>query len=166
MIKEISENLAMRIQISTEGIKPFGESKFSGEILNSSLYKIYVVIHEGTIQYVGKTNQTIGDKFRENFRVYKSVSKGGDKPAGYSGYKWINKYIEKAEILDLVVVGLNTRENEFAEAIEAELTFLVRETTGLWPVCQNEIHFNNEYPDAKKCAINILVELYNKSLLK
>jgi hypothetical protein len=49
------------------------------------------------------------------------------------------------------------------ENIEAELAFNVRQTTGQWPDCQNEIHFNNFFgQNGRLIAKEILEQVNNK----
>jgi hypothetical protein len=43
------------------------------------------------------------------------------------------------------------------ESIEAELVFLIRQKTGLWPLTQNEIHFNNDFSGGKVFAKKIFL---------
>lgn len=140
----------MKIVVTENGIHPC-EGLFSGPVLNSNTYKIYIIVHQHIIHYVGKTKQCIGDKFRQGFGVYKKVKNGGEKPSGYSGYKWISEHLNSKQEIDLIVFDLHTEENRFAEAVEAEIVFLVRKETDRWPECQNEIHFHN-IEEAKKVA--------------
>lgn len=41
------------------------------------------------------------------------------------------------------------------EGIEAELVHLIRIKQDRWPLAQNEIHFNNEYMEARDKAKDI-----------
>lgn len=148
----------VEILITKDGVKPT-TGKFSGPVLNSGNYKIYIVVFGNVIQYVGKTNQKIGAKLQEGFRIFKSVENGGKKPSGYSGYKWIKKHMNNDSPLILFVEDLDTEDNDYTEAIEAEIAYLVREKTGRWPECQNEIHFHNDITNAKEKAKSILLKV-------
>ena len=146
------------INVSDRGIKPVYKENFAGTIFNSSNYKIYIVKENSKFIYVGKTKQTIGDKFRKSFSIYKKVVNGGKKSSGYSGYKWISEYIDSKREIDLYVFDLGfDDDNEHAEAIEAEIVFLIRKK-GTWPEFQNEIHFNNKFKNAPLKA----EEIYKK----
>lgn len=147
---------SIKIKISSEnGIKPDNRDLFSGGVLNSQNLKIYIVKLNRSYLYIGKTKQKIGDKFRQAFKTHKD-SQEGVRVSGYGGYKWVDKYINTKEVLDLFVFDLGENcSNNNAEAIEAELTFLIRTIFGRWPECQNEIHFFNEFENAKEVAIKI-----------
>lgn len=145
-----------QIIISDDGIKPFYQVSFSGPILNSSNYKIYVVKYAGDYQYTGKTKQTIGDKFRQGFAAFLNALEG-KKVSGYGGYKWIEMYINTNEILQLYVFDLgDSCTDNNAEAIEAEIVFKIRTKYNRWPECQNEIHFFNDFENATDLADEIL----------
>lgn len=138
-----------RIVISETGIKPEGKNSFEGEVFNSANYKIYILKNADEYLYVGKTKQKIGTKLQQGFRSYKNDS-AGNRKAGYGGYKWIKEYITKDEVLELFVFDLgNSRTDNQTEAIEAEIVFEIRNTTNKWPLCQNEIHFYNDFEDFK-----------------
>lgn len=142
------------ITITNKGIKPIGAEKFLGNILNSSNFKIYILKIADIYLYVGKTNQPIGKKFQQGFRSFKKDSIG-ERSAGYGGYKWIKKYINKSELqLYVFDLGELCTDNN-SEAIEAEIVFKIRENTSKWPECQNEIHFFNDFEDAKSKAEEI-----------
>lgn len=111
--------------------------------------KIYVLKVGDELVYIGYTGQGIRARLDGGLRA-----KGEN---GYHGYKWQNE-----KVLDLLVfmfepftedADSNDEYKLFVEAIEAELVYLVREKTGNWPRCQNEIHFNNERrEEVKKIA--------------
>jgi len=154
----------MKIKISSKGIHPNEREQFSGTILNGKEYKIYIVSLEGVIVYVGKTKQTIGDKFRQSILTYQNVQKGKKKVSGYSGYKWVREYLDKGVVLDLSVFLLPGKTNEETEAIEAEVVYLVREKTGRWPEYQNEIHFRNN-EEAKRVAEGIYNSMHKGEII-
>lgn len=146
----------IKIQITKESIKPINDDKFTGNIFNSSNYKIYILKDENTYVYVGKTKQGVGTKFGQGFSAYLKDIKGETKQSGYAGYKWIKKYINTSTELELLVFDLgNDNNNEYTEAIEAEIVHLIRNRYNMWPSCQNEIHFNNDFDDALGKAIRI-----------
>lgn len=116
---------------------------FNSSVTNNKTPKIYIIQKDGEILYVGYAGQPIANRFR-----------GGLNPKGvkgYHGYKW--KDCDKVTATIFVFDAFNGNEEiqkkqkKFVEAIEAELVYLVRSKTGVWPSCQNEIHFNNESPE-------------------
>ena len=100
--------------------------------------KLYVVMRQGEFHYVGVTNQSMSARI--NFGL-KAKGKGG-----YHGYKW--KGIR--DPLKLFVWSFATeRGKRFLrelETVEAEFAFLLRKTTGRWPLSQTEIHFFQATP--------------------
>jgi hypothetical protein len=149
----------LKIQIDDGNIHPIDREEFSGEILNSDKYKIYVVMEGEKFLYVGKTKQAIGDKFRQSFLAFNRAEEGMKKMSGYSGYKWIKKYMNKKRSLNLFVFNPGDIDEMKAEAIEAELVFLIRKETNAWPLYQNEIHFHNQ-KGAYKSAEGIYTRIY------
>lgn len=150
------EHQNLNIHITEEGIKPVNIDKFRGGILNSNNFKIYILKDKYSYVYVGKTKQGIGTKFRQGFRSYENALNG--KPiSGYGGYQWIKKYKPTHNILQLYVFDLGDWcTDRESEAIEAEIVFQIRKNQKLWPKCQNEIHFNNDFGDAERKATQIL----------
>ncbi|WP_417857534.1 hypothetical protein [Xanthomarina gelatinilytica] len=132
---------------------------FKKPVTNDKTPKIYVLQAEGIIFYVGYTSQSISNRLRD-----------GLKKAGtfkdYKGYKWKNISPLKLHIFvfDCNLQGKRCETDlpfiDLAEAIEAELVYLVREKTGRWPEFQNEIHFNNEkLENAKRIAKEFYTEI-------
>lgn len=144
------------IEITSKGIKPIAKKRFSGLILNSTNFKIYLLKFAETYLYVGKTKQGIGTKFGQGFRSYKKDNEG-NREAGYGGYKWIKQFINSDKTLQLFVFDLgNSYSQNNTEAIEAEIVFKIRQEFERWPECQNEIHFFNEFKNASEEAEKIL----------
>ena len=111
--------------------------------VSDNLPKLYVVKNGRQIYYVGITIQDIRKRLRYGF------SAKGEH--GYYGYKW--KGQETAEMLiwcfpDFV--------KEQVEAVEAELVYYVRKTTGKWPLFQMEIHFHGASEEERRIARLIL----------
>lgn len=115
------------------------QTKFKAPITTRGIPKIYILKAKDKIVYIGYTSQSISSRFNGGLRA-----KGEN---GYYGYQW-----KKYNRLDLTVFCFppfskveeeREKEEKFAQAVEAELVFLVRESTGKWPECQNEIHFFN-----------------------
>jgi hypothetical protein len=108
--------------------------------------KIYIVMHDWEICYVGITSQSISSRLRIGF-----IDNGH---YGYHGYKWKDK-IDRADLLIWVFdKGTNI------ESIEAELVYFIREKTGRWPKYQMEIHFHQEVTEEERqIARSILAEL-------
>lgn len=113
------------------------------------LRKLYVILNEAEIWYVGETINPIKVRFQGSFVTYRSYLRHGKALSnGYKGYKWI-EYAEKLNHLTVAVFTLSDEKmgKERIEAIEGEVVYLVRDHTGNWPLHQNEIHFWNERED-------------------
>ena len=155
------------IVISESGIKPKGKNFFKGKVFNSSNYKIYILKLGNEYLYVGKTNRTIGARFGDGFRSYKK--KTADETKAAYPYKWIKEYLNQNKNLKLYVFDLQPPcEDNHTEAIEAEIVFQIRLSTDKWPLCQNEIHFFNEFndfKDAREVARKILKQIENEDYL-
>jgi len=139
------------IIISDAGIKPVDRNSFDGEVFNSTNFKIYILKLGNEYLYVGKTKQKIGTKFLQGFRSHNKDLKG-ERQAGYGGYKWIIPYKNTNDILQLYVFDLGAFSDNHTEAIEAEIVFEIRKNSNQWPLWQNEIHFYNDFEDAKDAA--------------
>ncbi len=147
------------INVTKKGIYKLDKSNFSEDVMGDG-YKIYIIKDKNNIIYVGMTKQSIGTRFRGSFYAYNN-QKENKKLNGYSGYKWIEDYMENKKKLDLYIFSLpeynNEPENikEFIEAIEAEIVYKIRSSKkGQWPIYQHEIHFHN-ISEAKLIAKNI-----------
>lgn len=110
--------------------------------LTGSNYKIYVLVDNAEILYVGTTKMNIKNRLRGGL-----LANGKN---GYHGYKW-----KKHSKLKLYIWDFEDLEKIQIENIEAELAFLNRLDTNKWPLLQNEIHFNNEFPEGHKFAKEI-----------
>ncbi|MBE99153.1 hypothetical protein [Flavobacterium coralii] len=136
------------------------EAKYSGPIVKTRVPKIYILKQGNKLVYVGYTSQSITNRFRQGIKA------SGTK--GYHGYKW--KQAHELQLLvfvfDQKLVG-NKHDDDIpfialAEAVEAELVYIVRNTTGKWPAYQNEIHFNNQQSElAKAIADDIYQKIIN-----
>jgi len=115
--------------------------KFSKPATSNKLPKIYLATCKKDIVYVGITTQSIANRLRGGF-----VATGKH---GYHGYKWKN--------LNEIDLAIFFFENslEKIEAIEAEIVYLIRSETGLWPRYQTEIHFHNAAAKEKEIAREI-----------
>lgn len=111
--------------------------------VSDNLPKLYVVKNKRQIYYVGITIQDIRKRLRYGF------SAKGEH--GYYGYKW--KGQETAEMLIWCFPDFVT---EQVEAVEAELVYYVRKTTGKWPLFQMEIHFHRPSEEERRIAKLIL----------
>ena len=133
------------------------ESKFKTPVTKKKTPKIYILTYKEQIVYIGYASQSMGNRMGHGIR-----SNGKN---GYHGYKW--KQVSELE-LSVFVFNQELKGNkhdddkpyiEFAEAVEAELVYLVRQNTGKWPEFQNEIHFNNKQQVE---AQRIAEEMYDK----
>jgi len=118
--------------------------------LTSKHYKIYILTDKERILYIGITKDSIRNRLRSG------LSANGEH--GYHGYKWKNN-----KKVMLFVWCFDELDKNKIENIEAELAFIVRKTTGNWPECQNEIHFNNHYEQKGKL---IAEKLYTQVIEK
>jgi hypothetical protein len=132
-------------------------TSFSSPITKNKCPKIYILMINENIVYVGYTGQSVSNRLRSG------INPKGAK--GYKGYKWK----VQAQIKLFVFVfnqdlkGNQHKDDEsyilLAEAVEAELVYKVRNETGRWPEFQNEIHFNNESLEKAKIIAN---EMFGK----
>ena len=105
--------------------------------------KIYLLKADKEIVYVGYASQSIGSRMGQGIRAVGLN--------GYHGYKW--KSLDELELIVFVsnrlIKGSRAKVDipfiAYAEAVEAELVYLIRINTGKWPEFQNEIHFNNKH---------------------
>lgn len=111
--------------------------------------KLYVVTAGGKIVYVGRTNRPMATRIRVGLRP-----RSGKREYGY---KW-----RKLTCPLVLSVWMTGRSRETTEAIEAELVFCVRHSTGRWPSRQTEIHFRDDVPVARKLAERLYGELKQK----
>ncbi|WP_051287064.1 hypothetical protein [Algoriphagus mannitolivorans] len=130
------------------------DSSESEDLIRSKQPKIYVIQSKNDLLYVGYASQSLITRLKQGFRA--------SGKNGYHGYKW--KKLEKVDVHVFVfpiLADTPAKESRlFFEAIEAELVFQIRTHTGKWPLYQNEIHFNNEFPEeAIRIAGELLVEL-------
>lgn len=120
---------------------------------------IYVVLDENDFIYVG-SSKNLTRRLRSGFASYRFAVKNGKGKNGYRGYKWAelleSNSSKKLTICTCVVPPINGQIT--AEAVEAELVYLIRQVTGLWPLFQNEIHFSNN-KEAATVAMKIWDEL-------
>jgi hypothetical protein len=137
---------------------------FSYPLTSAKRPKIYIIEEGSVFHYVGYSSQSITTRIRNGL-------KKADTYKGYNGYHWkkLNSLylhvfvfddVFKTEIADEDKDG-NRAYKAFAEAVEAEIAFFVRNKTGKWPVSQNEIHFNNiRLPEAVQIAENMYRQIF------
>lgn len=112
---------------------------FHSRLIKKSITKLYVIKDDVDFLYIGTTSQSLTSRFRSGLKA-----KGRN---GYHGYKWKTR-----EIVKLYVWCFPELDKIQIENIEAELVFVIRREKGVWPITQNEIHFNNEYLAGKNIA--------------
>jgi hypothetical protein len=138
------ESNITKIIVTSNGVKAIDGISLNSDLHGSANYKIYVLTMLDQFIYVGLTKQKIGTKLQQGFKSYLKDLEG-KRQAGYGGYKWIKKHIETENSLTLHVFDLGCEiAKSHSEAIEAEIVYAIRQETGMWPLEQNEIHFNNE----------------------
>ncbi len=111
-------------------------------------YKLYIIKNDKKFLYIGITRQSLRNRFRYGLKA--------DGKNGYHGYKW--KGVKCVQLFVWIFENYNETQ---LENIEAELTYLVRNKTNVWPLFQNEIHFNNEFKNGKKIALQIFKLINN-----
>ncbi|NOS90862.1 MAG: hypothetical protein HOP30_02970 [Cyclobacteriaceae bacterium] len=153
-----------KLKITEKGFKLVEPEKYKEIAKSDAIFKIYIFRKNSTILYVGLTRQRISTRLSGGFRSFKHWHESKVKKNGYSGHKFIQEFIDSDEI-ELLVFPLkhlnsmtNKEDYQAAEAIEAEIVYLIREKTNRWPVFQNEIHFYN-LKDSKKYAKKIFSKL-------
>lgn len=123
-----------------------GISKFQHP-LTGNQFKIYVLADGENILYVGITKSSIKNRLRYGLTA--------DGKNGYYGYKW-----KELPLVKLFVWCFDGLDKTKIESIEAELVYLIRRSTGKWPLCQNEIHFNNLFsPNGQLIAEKLFQEI-------
>jgi hypothetical protein len=120
------------------------EKKFSGSC-TKKVPKLYVVVAEGQIVYVGVTRQSMSNRFRYGFKA--------DGRNGYHGYAWRHKHTKANLYVWAAAADLSLLD---VETIEAEVVFLIRKSTGAWPACQTEIHFHQSTEAQRDAAAEVL----------
>lgn len=117
--------------------------------LTSKIHKIYIITQKDDILYIGKTINPIRTKLKNGLNP---------KQKNQYRYQWKD---ETNLTLFVYCFPYLTNEKQI-ENIEAELAFFVRLHLGVWPTKQNEIHFNNLYPNGREYAEQIFKEITNK----
>lgn len=120
------------------------DRKFCGFACKKKLPKLYVVTAESRVVYVGVTRQPMSNRLRYGF-----AAKG---KGGYYGYAWRKRH---GRVSLFVWAGPNDADSTVLETIEAEVVFLARQSTGVWPDCQTEIHFHQASEAHKKAAVQV-----------
>lgn len=120
------------------------EKKFSGSC-TKKVPKLYVVLAEGQVLYVGVTRQSMRSRFRYGFKA--------DGRNGYHGYAWRHKHAKANLYVWAAAADLSLLD---VETIEAEVVFLFRQSTGSWPACQTEIHFHQSTEAHRNAAADVL----------
>ncbi len=108
--------------------------------------KIYILKKSNEFLYVGATIQRMLLKLKQGL-----AAKG---LKGYHGYKW-----KDYDSIDLAVYCFADLQGTQLESIEAELVYKIRQETGKWPLCQNEILFYNDFLKAHQIACEIYQEI-------
>ena len=112
--------------------------------------KLYVLKDDNGIFYVGITSRPMSARLYSGFKA--------DGKHGYYGYKWIGKITSA----DLLIWCFRDNKQGFAEAIEGELVYLIRNRTGEWPKYQMEIHFHGASEKQRQIAESILSQCLNQ----
>lgn len=125
------------------------DTRFSG-IANTKLPKLYVVVANGELLYVGVTKRTM------RARLYSGWNANGKN--GYHGYAWRRTHSQ----VDLYIwchedaPGGSTLD---LETIEAEVAYLTR-SAGQWPRGQTEIHFHPSGNEHRELAVRIVQHVH------
>lgn len=148
------ETNAQKKRVLTKKEKDGVVCNFKSPITDKNRPKIYVLKLEDSILYIGYTGQSVSSRLSAGIRA------SGEN--GYHGYKWRDH--NQVDLLLFVFDNFsenaddetNKKEKDFIEAIEAELVFKVRTETDEWPLCQNEIHFNNHQSEKVREITDII----------
>lgn len=143
-----------------------GSSKFSANA-SSRMPKLYVVSSHDIPIYVGVTTQPMRKRLQQGW------SANGQR--GYYGYQWRFASTEAAEVSldvwchldakkDTGLFGLPLSEAADMEILESEVVYLIRQTTGQWPIYQTEIHFHRSGLSHRRAALEIMRK-YSVSLI-
>src|SRR5882757_5088018 len=119
--------------------------KFSG-LASRKIPKLYVVVANSKVVYVGITRQTVSSRLRYGF-----TAKGKH---GYHGYAWPHKHTQATLYVWAAHEDAGSSLLD-VETIEAEVVLLVRQRTGQWPSGQTEIHFHPSSQVHRKAATAI-----------
>src|SRR3974390_3543051 len=106
-------------------------AKFS-KLANMSIPKLYVVVADGAVIYVGKAQTPMRQRF---YGGWKATGKNG-----YHGYAWRHTHTD-ADVFVWYQEDDSQEASVNLETIEAEVVFLLRKA-GQWPAGQAEIHFH------------------------
>lgn len=111
----------------------------------SRVPKLYVVVANGRIVYVGVTRQSLSSRLRLGWAA--------DGRTGYHGYAWRHTLTE-ATLHVWYHEDANNASLREAETVEAEVVYCVR-AAGQWPEFQTEIHFHRSTEEHRALARRI-----------
>ncbi|MDO8804455.1 MAG: hypothetical protein Q7R35_08485 [Elusimicrobiota bacterium] len=110
-----------------------GDCKFYKPATIRGLAKLYTVSDADSLIYVGISQQPMAGRLNYGFKA--------NGESGYHGYKWRDlKRQLRLTVWTAQKDGSPAQLREL-ETVEAEVAFLCRQRSGLWPVYQHEIHF-------------------------
>jgi len=118
---------------------------FSGRA-NTKLPKLYVVVADGELIYVGVTRRPMRE------RLYSGWNASGKN--GYHGYAWRHTHTE-ADLYVWCHENAPDGSSLDLETVEAEVAFLIR-SAGQWPRSQTEIHFHPSQKEHRELAARIV----------
>jgi len=128
-------------------------AKFSSRA-NSGIPKLYVVVADTEVIYVGIAKRAMRERF---YTGWTSTGKHG-----YHGYAWRHTHTEA----DVYVWYYEDAPEDFLrdlETVEAEVVFLIRKA-GQWPRGQTEIHFHTSEQEHRNWASKIIESIGLPSL--
>ncbi|MDR6966120.1 hypothetical protein J2X31_000113 [Flavobacterium arsenatis] len=166
------ENYQLTILDQLENTAFIRLSPIIGEALKRERRKVYIVHSNQEILYVGEAGSSVLKRFQRGCTAFNYKVKNSQARRGYQGYKWLNKELNKARTLDVLVVVFDESydlKRDFIEAVEGELVYLIRSETNEWPRFQNEIHFSNcvgAKETAEEIFENLLMKINNKEIIK
>lgn len=118
------------------------DRKFSG-LANRKIPKLYVVVAEGRVIYIGITRQTMSSRLHGGFTA--------TGKHGYHGYAWPHKHTQASLYVWAAREDAGSSLLD-VETVEAEVVLLVRQRTRQWPSGQTEIHFHPSSQVHRKAA--------------
>jgi hypothetical protein len=113
---------------------------------NTKLPKLYVVVADGELIYVGVTRRPMRE------RLYSGWNASGKN--GYYGYAWRHTHTE-ADLYVWCHENAPDGSSLDLETVEAEVAFLIR-SAGQWPRSQTEIHFHPSEKEHRELAARIV----------
>jgi len=119
---------------------------FAPEYKEDGTPKVYLIKDASFYKYVGSTIRPIHHELQEE------LNSNGNNLS-----KW--GHLDKVEIIVWLLNGFDKMK---MESVKSELVFQIRNKYAVWPECQNEINFNNNFPFLKKVGEALFQNIESK----